>query len=280
MKKFLCGLVAVLPTVALADDVASSDKFDLNIRRIGLEWNKTQISNAGEYLDSPVSALTATSQDMIKGIFDTALEYTKDRFSWDNSLFMEYGETTLKPYDEPKTTDESADKILFSSDLSYACWNWSGLKFGPIARAQYETEFKGDPRTQLLRPNVGIALFDHEIIKSLYVTGVYEYDFTYSDRQVSKLAAEAGWRLEYQLYDGVKFTSDGYYREYLSYSEYVPTDFERDFNAVARLDTNLWGNFTMGPYVKYRTAKARGADHYGSNTSVGISFNYINKFGL
>ena len=51
-------------------------------------------------------------------------------------------------------------------------------------RAQYETEFVGDPRTKIIRPNAGFSLFDHDIIKSLYVVGVYEYDFTYSNEKV------------------------------------------------------------------------------------------------
>ena len=84
--------------------------------------------------------------------------------------------------------------------------------------------------------------------------------------------------MEYAIRDGVKVSSDGYYREYFSYSGYVSTDLERDLSAVLRLDTNLWGHFTMGPYVQYRLAKARGADVYGSNLIVGISFNYITDF--
>ena len=109
---------------------------------------------------------------------------------------------------------------------------------------------------------------------------MYEYDFTYADKKVSKIAAELGWRFEYEVREGVKLSSNGYYREYLSYSDYVSTDLERDLSAVARLDTNLWGDLTMGPYVQYRRARARGVDVYGSNFIVGISFNYITKFGL
>ncbi len=89
-------------------------------------------------------------------------------------------------------------------------------------RAQYETEFVGNPtRNNVIRPNAGLALFDHKILKSLYLVGVYEYDFSYIDNPVSKSAVEAGWRAEYALRDGVKFTTDGYYREYLSYSRYL-----------------------------------------------------------
>lgn len=278
-------LLMFVPGLSWADDVVAADKASLTlaVRRIGLEWSRTDVKNAAEYQDSPISALKADSQDFIKGVFDTALEYSKNRFQWDNSLFMEYGETKIKPYDEPATVSENADDILLSSDLSYACWEFSGFKLGPTVRGAYDTEFKtsGDtPRQNLVRASAGISLFDNVIIKSLYLTGVYEYDFTYSDYQISKSAAELGWRLEYEIRDGVKLSSNGYYREYLGYSRFEKTDLERDLSAVLRLDTNLWGDLTMGPYVQYRRARARGADVYGSNFIMGISFNYITSFGL
>lgn len=281
MKKFAVALMCMVPTVGFALNTPHETKFDLNIRRIGVDWSKTQIGHAEEYASSPVSAFTATSQDWFVGVFDTALEYGFDRFRWDNSLFMTYGKTTLKPYDAPKTTDEKADKILFTSDLSYAVWDWENVKLGPIVRAEYESEFVGNPHIRkIIRPSAGIALFDHKIFKTLYTTAVYENDFTDTDNPVSKLALEAGWRAEYEIREGVKFNSDGYYREYLDYSRYVATDFRRDLSVNARLDTNLWGDFTFGPYVNYRRALAREAEHYGSNTTVGLSFNYINKFNL
>ena len=282
MKKIsLFLLVSLLPGLAMADD-AKKDLV-LNVRRIGLEWSKTQVRNSADYQDSPVSALKADSQDFIKGVFDTALEYNKDRLQWDNGLFMEYGETKLKPYQGPQTVSENADDILLSSNLSYDCFEFAGIKFGPTVRAAYDTEFKtadSTPRQNIVRANAGLSLFDNAIIKSLYLTGVYEYDFTYSNEKTSKLAAELGWRLEYQVREGVKLSTNGYYREYLSYSEYVPTDLERDLSAVVRMDTNLWGDLTMGPYVQYRRARARGVDVYGSNFIMGISFNYITSFGL
>ena len=291
LKKISVVLLCMIaPVVARADTSESlfgvshdNQNLKLSVRRIGLDWSKTQVQNAAEYQDSPVSALNATSQDYIKGMFDTILEFSKNKFKWDNSLVMEYGKTTLKPYNEPATTDENADKILYSSDLSYSCWEFAGLKFGPTVRAAYETQFADSvesPRQNIVRSSAGISLFDHNIIKSLYLTGIHEYDFTYAGDQNNKIGAEFGWRLEYGIRDGVKVSSDGYYREYFSYSGYVPTDLERDLSAVLRLDTNLWGNFTMGPYVQYRLAKARAAQHYGSNLIVGISFNYITDFLL
>ena len=286
MKKicvFMCAAFA--PFVALADDVDLAGKeLILNIRRIGLDVSKTSVRHSGEYQGSPISALSADGQEFIKGVFDTALEYKHDRFNWDNSLFMEYGRTELRPYDEPKTVNESADKILLTSNLNYACWDFDSFKLGPMARAAYETEFvpanDSDNRLKVLRGMAGFSIFDSPIIKELYIAGVYEYDFTYGHDQVSKLATELGWRLEYEIRTGVKMSTNGYYREYLDYSQYVGTDLERDLSVVARMDTNLWGDFTMGPYVQYRRAKARDAEHYGSNFIIGVSFNYITNFGL
>lgn len=280
MKKLLCCLALLMPLVAVADESPKENKFNFNVRRIGFDWTKTDMKNSAEYENSSVAALKASNQENLNGVFDVALEYGFDRFKWDNSLFMEYGKQSITNKDGTTTVDESADKILLSSDLAYACWDFDSFKLGPIVRGQYETEFKGDPRRNILRPNAGFSLFDHDIFKSLYVVGVYEYDFTYADEKVSKSAVETGWRVEYQLREGVKFTSDGYYRKYLSYSQYVGEDLKNDFLAVARLDTNIWGDLTMGPYVKYRRAHSRQAQHYGSNTSIGISFSYIHNFDL
>ena len=267
----------------MAANAADGRELTLDIRRIGLDLSKTDVRHAADYTDSPIQALKADDQEFIKGVLDTVLEYKVGDLKWDNSLFMEYGRTKLEKYTGETVTNENADKILLTSDLAWARWHWGDLKFGPMARAAYETEFQasGDaPRQNVLRASGGLSLFDHPVIKSLYLVGVYEYDFTYSDHKVNKSAVEAGWRLEYEIREGVKLSTNGYYREYLSYSEYVGTDLERDFNAVARMDTNLWGNFTMGPYVQYRRAKSREADVYGSNFQIGISFSYIMKYGI
>lgn len=280
MKNFLLLFAILTPFAASAAD---GGDLVLDIRRIGLDLSKTDVRHADAYQNSPVAALRADDQEFIKGVWDTALEYTVGDLNWNNSLFMEYGRTTLQPEGKDKVVNENADKILLMSDLAWARWNFGDLKFGPMARASYQTEFRanpGAPRQNIARVNAGLALFDHPIIKSLYLTGLYEYDFTYRDNPVNKGAVETGWRLEYAVREGVKFSTNGYYREYLTYSAYEDTDLKRDFSADVRMDTNLWGGFTMGPYVQYRRAKSREADVYGSNLQIGISFNYIMKYDL
>ena len=104
MKKILVFLLAVsCPLVAIADDAGTDTKNDnwiLNVRRIGLDWSQTRVQNAAEYINSPISALNATSQDYIKGVFDTVLEYTKNKFSWDNCIWrnIALGRKNRHPY--------------------------------------------------------------------------------------------------------------------------------------------------------------------------------------
>ena len=74
MKKLLIGLMALVPLVAVAEDSPSDNKFNLNIRRIGLDWTKTSIHNPGEYQNSTVAALKAADQENLQGVFDVALE--------------------------------------------------------------------------------------------------------------------------------------------------------------------------------------------------------------
>ncbi|MCL1902751.1 MAG: DUF3078 domain-containing protein, partial [Alphaproteobacteria bacterium] len=234
------------------------------------------------YSDSPIQQFTADSQEFIRGVTDVALEYRHNRIKWDNSLYAEYGRTKLKPDNGPAVVNENADKILLSSNFAYGWLETPAFKFGPTARAQYETEFVPNgniPRVNIARTNAGFALFDHKIIRDLYLVGVYEYDFTFP-QDVSKFAVELGWRLEYEIKEGVKLSTNGYYREYLDYSYFLGVDLVRDMNAVLRMDTNLWNNLTMGPYVQYRRAKSREADVYASNFMIGISFSYITSFNL
>jgi hypothetical protein len=280
MRKFiicipLCGLFGA-PAFAAED-------LKLNVRRIGLDLSETSVGNAQAYANSPVSQLHANGQEYLKGVSDVALEYVHDDFTWTNSVFAEYGRTEIKPAGAPKQVNESADQLLLSSDYAHKLWEWSGLKFGPMARVQYQTEFTENgavPRQNLGRGLAGLKLFDHSVIKDLYAAGVYEYDWTYSDAKAGKTAAELGWRLEYELRSGVKLSTNGYYREYLGYSQYVGTDLERDLSATARMDVNLFNNLTMGPYVQYRRARSREAEVYASNLTLGLSFSYINLFDL
>ena len=67
--------MVLMPIIAVAEDAPKDDKFNLNVRRIGLDWTKTDIHNPGEYQNSTVAALKASDQQNIQGIFSEFLRH-------------------------------------------------------------------------------------------------------------------------------------------------------------------------------------------------------------
>lgn len=273
----------VSPTAAAQNfEAPATGTLRANLRRLGLEMSSTDVKNAEAYVNSPVSQFNADSQTVIKGVFDGVLEYDRSNLQWNNSLFMEYGKTKLKPAGEPSDTNETADQILLTSEYTHKLWQVRHMDVGPMASVGYQTEFTKNqdaPRTQIVRGKAGIKVFNGDIIKDLYLAGVYEYDMTYPEH-VSKSAAEAGWRIEYDLREGVHFSTDGYYRKYISFSQYIAEDLEYDLKATARMDVNLTQSLTFGPYITYRRGKARGTHQTASNMMVGVSLSYKDLFNI
>ena len=66
MKKILMIAAVLMPVMAIAEESPNDTKFNLNIRRIGLDWTKTDINNAPEYTNSTVAALAASDQETVK----------------------------------------------------------------------------------------------------------------------------------------------------------------------------------------------------------------------
>lgn len=270
-----------------ADDEAKPDKSNLraNFRRVALEMSSVEVKNAEYYTNSPNSKLSADSKTVLKGVFDFVLEYEQPKWQWNNSLFMEYGRTELKPVDEPRNKTEDADQILLTTDYNYKMWHleFDNADAGPFASLGYQTEFtrnNGAPREKVFRGKTGIKLFNGELLQELYIAAVGEYDMTYSDDKTTKGAYELGFKMEKPLYDGVKFQLEGYYRDYVSFSEYVGTDLKYELSLVGRMDVKLYNKLSLAPYVQYFQGESRASQKTGSNFMIGLSFAYADLFNL
>ena len=103
MKKLLCALALVSPMVAMAEDSPTGDTFNLNVRRIGFDWTKTDMKNANEYQNSSVAALKASDQQNLKGVFD---EYDSSYYK-----LIDYNKTDcVKGYKACGTINKEATK--------------------------------------------------------------------------------------------------------------------------------------------------------------------------
>lgn len=262
-------------------DISATENYDngtlkANLRKIELKYSQNSVTNQKEYANSPDTSLSANEESSIAGGLDFALEYQNDYSMWTNGLQLAYGETKIKKTDGSTEKNENEDQILLYTDYAYKTWTTDYGFIGPFIWGGYETEFTsndGAPRTKTFRGKAGMKLFEGEYFKELYVALVEEYDMTYHKHN-AKTAAEIGYRFEYPLRDGVKFYSDAYARKYFEYSRYNPTDFKYEINVNARLDVTIVGNLSFAPYINYKMAKARAAEKYGSNTSIGLSLNY------
>lgn len=286
-KKFLPAILLFSAFIASPVFAENKNLSDLraNFRRIALEMASTEVKNAKYYTDNPNSQLSADSQTMIKGVFDFVLEYEQPDWQWNNSLFAEYGRTKIRPVDDDTTTNEDADQILFTTDYNRKIWFFEAdnADIGPFVSAAYQTEFKANkpaPLQKIVRGKGGIKVFNGDIIKELYAAAVGEYDMTYSDDRNTKAAYEIGWRSEFVNSDQVKFQLEGYYRDYLTYSEYVGTDLKYELSVIGRMDVKIRNQFSLAPYVQYFQGEAREVGKTGSNFMIGLSFAYSELFNL
>lgn len=289
-KKFSALIVAILLlAIPARADEYYSDVSDVqkraNFRRVALDMASTEVSNAQYYKDSPNSKLSADSKTTIKGVFDFVYEIEQADSQWNNGVFAEYGRTKLKPADGESTTSTDADEILIYTDYNRKMWKFTPDKadIGPFASLGYETEFEksqGDSREKIVRGKSGMKLFNGEKVKELYAAGVVEYDFTHIHDDILRTAYEIGWRGEYKNSDQVKFQLEGYYRKYLTYSNYMGTDLKYELNVTSRMDVKVNDKFSLAPYISYIQGQARNTNKIGSNFMLGLSLAYSNIFDL
>lgn len=254
-----------------------------NLKKAALQLTSTQVKNSKEYKDSPNSELSGDSETVVKGVFDFALTKEAENYKWDNGLFMEYGKTKLKPADGPNVENETADKILLSTDYARKMWQYWGAYVGPFGNLAYQTEFDpndGAPRTKIFRGTGGLKMFDGKYIKNLYVAGVGEYDMTYSHDKTTKAAYEIGMKAEYPLREGIVFNFDSYWRDYVAYSSYNPTDFEYELSVKADMMVDIYQGLAIGPFIQYFQADDRGSNKYGSSTIIGVEGSFGGSWGL
>lgn len=247
-----------------------------NLKRLALKYTQNSVTNREE--DENYPDFSSDEETMISGVFDGNLEYNNANLIWINSLFMEYGKTKTTE-GNTTTSSEKDDQILLTSDYIHKMWNLEQGVVGPFASLGYETEFTTfeedgeDYRTKIVRAKAGIKLYDGTYFKDLYLAAVEEADFTYDDSNM-KTAAETGYAFEYQLREGVKFISDGYYRQYFVYDMYKATDYKYELKFNNRLGVALAGGFSLAPFADYHMAKTRGARKSRSDTTVGVALEY------
>ncbi len=258
--------------------------WQIELKKIALDVTSTEVKHAQEYKDFSDARLNGDSQTAVRGNLDAISDYHAEHYLWTNELLMDYGRTKIRPVEGETLTNENADKILFTTGYTQRLWKvenfLGGFEAGPFANLGYETEFtKPDnaPRTRILRGTAGVKMFEGKYLKSLFAAVVGERDFTYSPNS-TKLAWEAGFKIEQPVREGVTAKYSALFRDYLSESEKRPTDLDYEFTADARLEVALYKNLYLAPFISYYTAQAKYFGTRGENIYVGVSLSFSHIF--
>ena len=254
--------------------------WQLDLKRISLNLTSMQVKNADVYAGFSDSRLNADSQTIIHGFSDFESAYSAPKYLWINEFLAEYGRIAIKSQQGEVTKTESADKIVFYSDIAYKIWKvenfWGGFDAGPKASAYYETEFTSQddvPLRKLLRGRLGAKAFDGKYLKSLYAAMVFEEDFTYPENSANT-AWEVGIKIEQPMREGVKASYGVSFLDYLSHGKILPTNLDCALEANARMDVLVYKNLSIAPFINYYIVQGKYTESRGQNVYVGVSFSF------
>lgn len=287
MERILQHLFVLAAFVCLGGAVFAQDGkkgWQVELKKIAFDFTSTEVKNAKEYNGFSDARLSADSQTAVRGALDFISDYHAEHYLWTNELTADYGRTKIRPVEGQTLTNENADKILLTTGYTQRLWNvqdvLGGFEVGPFFNLGYETEFTkpdNSPRKKILRGTAGVKLFEGKYIKSLFAAVVGERDFTYNPG-ASKLAWEAGFKIEQPVREGVTAKYSVLFRDYLSASEKRDTDLDYEFSADARLEVALYKNLYLAPFVSYYTAQAKYFGPRGENVYIGVSLSFSHLF--
>ena len=287
MKRILQHLFVLAAFICLGGAVFAQDGkkgWQVELKKIAFDFTSTEVKNAKEYNEFSDARLSADSQTAVRGALDFISDYHAEHYLWTNELTADYGRTKIRPVEGQTLTNENADKILLTTGYTQRLWKvqdvLGGFEAGPFFNLGYETEFTkpdNSPRKKILRGTAGVKLFEGRYIKSLFAAVVGERDFTYNPG-ASKLAWEAGFKIEQPVREGVTAKYSVLFRDYLSSSEKRDTDLDYEFSADARLEVSLYKNLYLAPFVSYYTAQAKYFGPRGENVYIGVSLSFSHLF--
>ena len=287
MKRILQHLFVLAAFICLGGAVFAQDGkkgWQVELKKIAFDFTSTEVKNAKEYNGFSDARLSADSQTAVRGALDFISDYHAEHYLWTNELTADYGRTKIRPVEGQTLTNENADKILVTTGYTQRLWKvqdvLGGFEAGPFFNLGYETEFTkpdNSPRKKILRGTAGVKLFEGRYIKSLFAAVVGERDFTYNPG-ASKLAWEAGFKIEQPVREGVTAKYSVLFRDYLSSSEKRDTDLDYEFSADARLEVSLYKNLYLAPFVSYYTAQAKYFGPRGENVYIGVSLSFSHLF--
>ncbi len=267
------------------DTDSKKQGWHIELQRISLNFSSTQINNQDLYASFANSKVSGDSQLILQGYVKFLLDYYANRFVIFNSLLSEYGQTIVYLKNSTRLSNKTLDRVLLSIGYTQRVWKiqrFGGGEIGPFVQLNYQTEFTPSIplpyRKKILRFNAGFRLFDGVYIQNLSLNLFGEEDFSNIKQPVESLGIETSISLKKNIREGVDFTSSLNYRQYIANNYPNERDPQLDLEFNMRLDTVIWNNLTISPYISLYLLKGRYIKEVGSNFFIGVSLGYGKVF--
>ncbi|PAF53589.1 hypothetical protein BKH42_05255 [Helicobacter sp. 13S00482-2] len=263
---------------------ANKDGWNLELKKISLNFTSASLKNQTIYKDFSNNRIKGDSQIVGQAFGNFEANYYAKNFVIFNSLIAEYGRNIIYPQNSEKIDNKTLDRILIGTDYTQRIWKiekiLGGFEIGPYVQLGYQTEFTpqaGLDRRKILRFNTGFKIFDGQYIKNLHLNIFGEEDFTYK-APIESFGIETGLNVEHKIEDNITFEYQFNFRSYLlnNYPASHNPEYELELNA--KLDTKVYKNFSVAPFISFYMLKGRYFKEVGTNVFIGVSISYSQIF--
>ncbi|WP_147288341.1 hypothetical protein [Helicobacter anseris] len=281
---FLNASIKIKKDVADLDIDTTRSGWDIAIDRISLNLSSTSIQNQTNYEKFSNTHFKGDSQIVAESSLLFHSNYYAKHFVIFNTIFSEYGRNIIYPTDGKKIDNTTLDRIIISSDYTQKIWDfqhlWGGFDMGPYAQISYQTQFikqSGFNRTQILRFNTGLKLFDGKYLKNFYISLFGEEDFTYKNPRQS-FGFNTGINLQYNFNPNVKLVNYLNFKQYFlnNYPLQLSPELELEWNI--RAESAIFKHFSIAPFFSFYLLKGKYFEKPATNIMLGISLIYGQTF--
>ncbi|WP_245945604.1 hypothetical protein [Helicobacter didelphidarum] len=267
-------------TQAKTDINAEKDGWEIDLKRIALNFSQSSLTNQTLYNNFSDSNLKGNSQLALQFYFTMNVNYYSRRFVAFNIILAEYGFTQIMQTDKSWLTNKNLDKLLFSTDYTQRMWDfdWGFEEFevGPFIKASYQTEFYPTPsvgRRHIMNYLIGGKLFDGKYFKSLYFDFFGEHDLN-SNTQFNGFGTEIGLSLEYKINKNVRWLYAMSFKKYLYNTQFSRISPDYQFLIETRIEARLFKSLSISPTLRYYILKAKDIGVPASSLILGVSLNF------
>lgn len=271
----------VMPQWGNLDVDSKREGWKVDLQRISLNFTSMQLSNQNLYESFSNNKIIGNSQSVIQAYMNFMVDYYSKSFVFFNSILAEYGQTTIAPKNEKRIINKTLDRLTFSTGYTQRLWSlkrFGSGELGPFIQLSYQTEMLPSLvlpyRKKFLRLNSGLRIFDGVYFKNIGITTFLEEDFSNPNNFARSFGLETSLNMKKKLREGVDLSGILNYRHYLinNYEKDKRPEYELEFNL--RLDTKIWKDLTISPFISMYVIKGRYINVAGQNLFFGVSFGY------